>query len=153
MGANNLKVQSVIESAILSVIDKLKSDDGINSINDLNIQLDRENGELLFYDDNESLIDKTIIFDWVENKRPAEVFTKHATSLIKAALASLTAKEVFEDPIIAKPFSVNLTDDEFTVVDELLFIDDELLRIDDPLLKDLDSELDDFLNNLLSDIK
>ena len=37
--------------------------------------------------------------------------------------------------------------------EELLFIDDDVLRLDDPLLKDLDADLDDFLANLLADVK
>ena len=52
-----------------------------------------------------------------------------------------------------KPFSVSLTDEDFVVIEELLFLDDEVLRADDPLLKDLDADLDDFLTKLLSDVE
>ena len=45
-----------------------------------------------------------------------------------------------------KPLSVSLTDEDFVVIEELLFIDDDVLRLDDPLLKDLDADLDDFLS-------
>jgi len=51
-----------------------------------------------------------------------------------------------------KPLSVTLTDDDFVEIEELLFVDDDMLRADDPLLKDLDTELDEFLTKLLSDI-
>ena len=68
-------------------------------------------------------------------------------------LTLLVAKNVFDSPHIMKPFSVSLTDEDFVVIEELLFIDDELLRADDPLLKDLDADLDDFLTKLLSDVE
>lgn len=153
MSANNTKTQTVIESAFSKALEKLDKDHSTVITNDLHVQIDRESGELSIYDDAEALIEKTVIFDWVNSELPEEVFTKHATSALKAALVSLASKEAFELSCIAKPFSINLTDEEFSVIEELLFIDDELLRIDDPLLKDLDADLDDFLDKLLSDIK
>lgn len=153
MGTNNLKIQSVIESAFTSALDKLSKSKVVATISDLYVQLDCETGDLLIYDDSETQIEKTIIFDWIGKKQPENTFIKQASAIIKAALANLTSKEAFEQTFILKPFSVNLTDDEFTVIEELLFIDDELLRLDDPLLKDLDADLDDFLNKLLSDVE
>jgi hypothetical protein len=52
-----------------------------------------------------------------------------------------------------KPFSINLTDDNFAVIEELFFLDEDLLKSEAPLLKDLDVELDIFLEKLLSDVK
>lgn len=153
MGAYNTKIQSLIEATFSKALDKLEKEHSAGPINDLHVQLDRESGELSIYDEGEALIEKTVIFDWINNEQPEEVFIKHATSAIKAALVSLAAKEAFELTCIAKPFSINLTDEEFTVIEELLFIDDDLLRLDDPLLKDLDADLDDFLDKLLSDVE
>ena len=39
------------------------------------------------------------------------------------------------------------------MIEELLFIDDDMLLLDDPLLKDLDTDLDNFLANLLADVE
>ncbi|MDD2438312.1 MAG: hypothetical protein PHF41_12305 [Massilibacteroides sp.] len=153
MSAANTKVQEIIESTFTSALEKLNNDGSIHAISDLYVQADRESGDLSIYDDNESLIEKTIIFDWVDNKQPEEVFLKHTTAIIKSALVSLASKEAFEQPCIVKPFSVNLSDEDFAIIEELLFIDDEILRLDDPLLKDLDADLDDFLDKLLSDIE
>ena len=66
---------------------------------------------------------------------------------------ALEAKQTELAPCFLKPFSVSLTDEDFSVIEELLFLDDENLRLDDPLLKDLDADLDDFLAKLLSDVK
>ncbi len=153
MGANNAKTQSVIESMFSSVLEKLEKEHATGLVNDLYVQIERENGELSVYDDSEELVDKIVIFDWIEDKQPDVEFMSQAVEILKTALASLSAKDAFENPCIAKPFSINLTDEDFTVIEELLFIDDEVLRIDDPLLKDLDAELDDFLDKLLSDVK
>ena len=75
------------------------------------------------------------------------------SATLKAVLAVLVTKKVFDNPCFLKPFSVSLTDEDFSVIEELLFLDDENLRLDDPLLKDLDADLDDFLAKLLSDVK
>lgn len=153
MNAKSIKVQAVIESVFTKVLDRLQKDNGIALISDLHVQIDRESGELSLYDDRGSLLEKIVIFDWINSKQPEELFIKHASSLIKAALSSLVSKDAFNIPCLLKPFSVNLVDEEFTDQEELLFLDDELLRIDDPLLKDIDAELDDFLAKLLSDVE
>lgn len=151
MGTNNTKVQAVIESAFSSALEKLAT---ISSpVNDLHVQLDRESGELSIFHEDESLLGKIIIYDWIDNPQPEESFEKQAIAQIKSALVSLASKEAFEKPYILKPFSVNLTDEDFTIIEELLFIDDDVLRLDDPLLKDLDADLDDFLDKLLSDVE
>jgi hypothetical protein len=72
---------------------------------------------------------------------------------VKAVLTILSTKNIFDVPRFMKPLSVSLTDEDFVVIEELLFIDDDMLRLDDPLLKDLDADLDDFLANLLADVK
>ena len=65
----------------------------------------------------------------------------------------MSTKNIFDVPRFMKPLSVSLTDEDFVVIEELLFIDDDMLRLDDPLLKDLDADLDDFLAKLLSDVE
>lgn len=152
MSANNTKVQSVIESAFESAIAKLTGNDAGNLISDLYIQADQESGELQFYDDEEHLIDKIVIFDWVSNTEEDDAFTKRVVSTVKSALASLDTNRIFDHPRFMKPLSVSLTDEDFVVTEELLFLDDDTLRLDDPLLKNLDEDLDDFLTKLLSDV-
>lgn len=153
MSANNAKLQAVIETTFNSAIKKLTANEASNCFSDLFVQVDAETGELQIYDEGESLIEKTIIFDWVNANDSDEQFTRQVTATLKAVLAVLVTKNVFEDPCFLKPFSVNLTDEDFAVIEELLFLDDENLRLDDPLLKDLDADLDDFLAKLLSDVK
>ena len=144
MSANNAKVQAVIETTFNSAINKLAANEAGNCYSDLYVQVDAESGELLIYDEEDVLVEKTIIFDWVNTACDAS---------LKAVLAVVVTKKVFDNPCFLKPFSVSLTDEDFSVIEELLFLDDENLRLDDPLLKDLDADLDDFLAKLLSDVK
>lgn len=153
MSANNAKVQSVIETVFTSAIAKLTKDENGNLISDLYIQADPESGELLIFDEEEKLVEKTVIFDWVGTKEEENAFNKRVAASVKAVLTILTTKKVFDHPRFLKPLSISLTDEDFVVIEELLFLDDEMLRLDDPLLKDLDADLDNFLANLLSDVK
>ena len=52
---------------------------------------------------------------------------------------------------ILKPYSFVLEDDDHENVEELYLVDDDIVIIDEELMKDLDSDLDNFLNNLLKD--
>lgn len=153
MNATIAKVQSLIENAFMSVVEKLTKDESGNFVSDLYVQADAESGELQIYDDEEHLIEKVVIFDWVNSSEEESAFNKRVAASIKAVLTILSTKKVFDAPRFMKPFSVSLTDEDFVVIEELLFIDDDMLRLDDPLLKDLDADLDNFLANLLADIK
>lgn len=151
MNLNNTKVLSIIESTFNSVISQLVSDDSGNSHSDLFVQVDAESGELQIYDEAENLIERKVVFDWVD-QTDDEAFHEQIVAAFRAALSTLVAKDAFEKSCFSKPFSVSLTDEEFTVLDELLFLDDDTFRLDDPLLKDLDTDLDHFLTDLLSDL-
>ena len=144
MNANIAKVQSLIENAFTSAIEKLAKDESGNFISDLYVQADAESGELQIYDDEEH---------WVNSNEEENAFNKRVAASVKAVLTILSTKNIFDAPRFMKPLSVSLTDEDFVVIEELLFIDDDVLRLDDPLLKDLDADLDDFLANLLADVK
>ena len=117
------------------------------------MQADAESGELQIYDDDEHLVEKIVIFNWVNSNEEENAFNKRVAASVKAVLTILSTKNIFDAPRFMKPLSVSLTDEDFVVIEELLFIDDDVLRLDDPLLKDLDADLDDFLANLLADVK
>jgi hypothetical protein len=153
MSANNVKIRSLIETAFGKALENLSNEKDGALISDLYVQVDRESGELSIFDDAEKEIKKIVLYDWIKSQEEESVFTKKVASSVKAALTTLSSKGTFDDIRFVKPFSVSLTDDDFVVIEELLFIDDELFRLDDPLLKDLDKELDEFLKNLLSDVE
>ena len=153
MAENTMKVHSLIEKAFTAAVDKLNRDPEGNYISDLYVQIDKDNGELQIYDDEERLIEKVTIFDWANSDLDEEAFTKQAIATLKAVLTILSTKKAFECPRLLRPLSVSLTNESFIVIEELIYIDDDTLRLDDPLLKDLDEDLDKFLADLLSDVK
>jgi hypothetical protein len=152
MSANNAKVQSVIESVFQSIVTKLAGDASGVLVSDLFIQVDQESGEVQIFDDAENLLDKVVIFDWINKNEDEATFIIRITSTLKVVLSLLTSKGAFAKQNISIPFAVSLTDEDFSVIEELLFIDEEILRVDDPLLQNLDEDLDLFIAKLLSDL-
>ncbi len=153
MSENKANIQSVLESVFTTALEKIEKNSAGKFINDIFVQVDAESGEVQIFDEEEQLVEKTVIFDWVNSPEDEETFNKKVAPVLRAVLAILAAKNAFEKPCFIKPFSVNLTDEDFVVIEELLFIDDDNLRLDDPLLKDLDKDLDNFLTKLLSDVE
>lgn len=153
MGTSLTQIQSILEALFQSAIQKMTTNDSGNYISDIYVQVDPENGEVQIYDEEENLVDKTIIFDWVNNTENEEVFNRRVTDVLKSVMKALVAKKAFDNSQFIRPLSVSLTDESFVVIEELLFLDDEMFRLDDPLLKDLDADLDIFLDKLLSDVK
>ena len=148
---NNTKVQSIIEKTVLSALNTLIENEIM--VNDLFVQVDPTNGEFQVYDENENLLDKVIIFDWINKRESEQSFNTRVSGIIKSALISLQEKDAFERSNLMKPLSVSLTTEDFSVIEELLFLDEEFLRFDDPILKDMDKDLNDFLDKLFSDMK
>ena len=153
MNANITKVQPLIEKAFVETIDQLTKEESANLVSDFYVQVDAETGELQIYDDAERLMNKVVIFDWVNSPEEEDAFNKKVAAAIKAVLTILSTKNAFDSTRLVKPFSVSLTDEDFVVIEELLFTDDDMLLLDDPLLKDLDADLDNFLDNLLADVE
>ncbi len=154
MSTNKMEIQFLIEKAFMAAIDKLaKEESDGNSVNDLYVQADAGNGEFRIYDEEERLIEKTVIPEWENPSDKDDEFNKRVITSVKPVLAALSAKGVFDIPRLVKPLSISLTDEDFIIIEELLFLDENMLRLDDPLLKDLDEDLDNFLDDLLADIK
>ena len=147
------QIQSILETLFMTAIDKMIKSVNGNYISDIYVQADQETGELQIYDEEEALVDKTVIFDWVNNTEEEDVFARRVSDVVRSVLTGLVSKNVFDNPRFIKPLSVSLTDESFVVIEELLFLDDENLSLDDPLLKDLDADLDEFLSKLLSDVE
>lgn len=146
------KDQAVIESFIRKTIERISKESVGLLMSDLFIQTDIETAEILLFDDNKTLLGKTVIFNWLSLTSDKEAFDALSATTIKDALTVLNAQDFFDNEIFIKPFSVSLTDENFSVIDELLFVDEDILRLDDPLLKDLDKDLNDFLSELFSDM-
>ena len=95
MNANMAKVQSLIENAFTSAVEKLAKDESGNFISDLYVQADAESGELQIYDDEEHLIEKIVIFDWVNSNEEENAFNKRVAASGEGGSYDLVYQEYF----------------------------------------------------------
>ncbi len=121
------------------------------AISDLFVQIDPAAGEVQLFNDKDEELHRVVIYDWIQEGR-TEIPSAMKQEL-RAAVKRLHAARFFDKDQFVRPFSVALTEEDFTIIEELLFIDDELIQLDSALLENLDEELDNFLAELLPDIK
>lgn len=144
-----------IKEVFLNAIETLKDGYQGNSLTDLFVQMDCDNGEILIFDDEGNKISDTIVSVWEErgNSELAyeEVMNRNLKAL-KYVVSDLNRDNAFGVLDTFKPFSISLTDDESVVIEELLVIDDEsVVLLEDDFLEKLEKDFDDFVNNLLKD--
>ncbi|MFC2452536.1 MAG: hypothetical protein ACFNUG_07165 [Tannerella forsythia] len=147
----NVKVQSVIESLFLSVVERLTKDHALRVINSLGVQLDLEAGEIQIFDEQERLLRKKVIFDWADSKNKDEAFTPQKIAIIRSAINKVAGEGAFEHSNFMKPFVIRLTNEDFSTIEALYSVEDTPGEGD--LLKSLDRELKDFYRKLFSDVE
>ena len=147
----NSKVQPVIESLFLSVVERLTKDHEVCVINSLEVQLDIETGEIQIFDEQERLLKKKVIFDWADAKNKDEAFTPQKIAMIRSAINKVAEADVFEHANFMKPFVIHLTNENFSVLKVLYSMEDTAEEVD--LMKSLDRELKDFYKKLFSDVE
>jgi len=139
-----IKVRNIIQEAIDSLISGYKG----SSLTDIFIIYDEENGELSIYDDEENILAKEII-DEQGNLRNDE---NDFTDILRSVVHEMSDEGLFSSLDIFTPFSVNLANEDFVIIEELATIDDDsVIRLDDDFLKRIDKEFDDFLDKLLKE--
>ena len=136
-----------IESVIRESIEIFGSRQDAGSLSDLFLYYNPETADLLVYDDMEQLLSTLPLVSMLDELD--EDIESQLIASAKSTLHTLRSEGLFQKDFIVKPFSVNLIDDSFIVLEELIFIDDDTLKIDQNLMKNLDKELNDFLKNLL----
>ena len=125
-----------------------QSDKDALFVTDIHLQPLSESGELVVYDDDEQVLARTTVQDWVDCV--AEDFYASVELHLKQALEELRKEGTLDRLGIMKPYSfVLIDDDKETVADLLLMDDEETMLLNDELLKGLDEELDAFLKELL----
>ena len=132
MKANEQTLQQV-ERALRKVADKFP--------------LMEEASQLTDIDDDDKEITRCVVEQWIDNKD--DTFYSDVATVLRNALNK--QKKQIEEMSILKPYSFVLEDEDHENVEELYLVDDDIVIIDEELMKDLDSDLDNFLNNLLKD--
>ena len=144
----NEQLALTLESAIRQSLDKFEAQQEMNTtLSDLYLYFDEENSNLVVYDDIENRLIDCDLDNFAET--PDRSREKEFINAAKIAVERLNKEGAFDKEHILKPFSVNLVDSDFIVLEELLFLDNETLKLNDSLLANLDKELNDFLKELM----
>jgi hypothetical protein len=146
MKANEQTLQQV-ERALRKVAEKFPSTEEAIQLTDIHLKVSQESGELAAFDDDDKEITRCVVEQWIDNKEDA--FYSDVAIVLRNVLNK--QKKLIEEMSILKPYSFVLEDDDHENVEELYLVDDDIVIIDEELMKDLDSDLDNFLNNLLKD--
>lgn len=142
----SLKTIDQLNSVILEAIDNLEKSYRGNSLTDLYFIVDIDSNELTIYDDEQNLVNQTIITDW------SGLVEDEIINLLRKSLQDLDFDNKFDKLNVFKPFSVNYADEDFVVLEELLLIEDNsIVRLEDDFLKRMDQDFDDFLSKLLKE--
>ena len=129
---------SILESAVKESLDNYISNNDESSLSDLYLYYDNEDEKLTIYDDLENPLNEISLSQESYN-----------LNTFRTIFQKFEQEHLFDKECISKPFTVSLIDENFIVLDELIFIDDNTLRLGDDLWGNLDKELDDFLKDLL----
>lgn len=145
MKANEQTLQQ-IERAIRKVVEKFPSEEEATLLTDIHLRVNQETGELLAFDDDDKEITRCVVEQWIDNKD--DTFYADVTSALRKMLNE--KREAISNMSILKPYSFVLEDEDRENIAELFVVDDDTIIIDGELMKDLDKDLDDFLDKLLS---
>lgn len=141
---------TLIKDTFLQAIDILAKDYQGSSLTDIFITVDKESGEVAFYDDEENKVSEIVVFNWVN--RVDTLKDEKVISILRDVTQKLDNEEKFSALDIYKPFSVNYADENMMVIEELLVINEEsVVEMDNDLLEKLDKDFDEFLERLLKE--
>lgn len=148
MEANN-KIISLLKGSFTEVINVLANNYQGSSFDDIFITVDKESGEVSFYDDEENRIETIVIDRWINQSGLPD---EKIASVLRVVVEELDDNDRFVPLEIYKPFSISYADENMEVIEELLLIeDDSSLHTDNDLLERFDKEFDDFLDKLLKE--
>lgn len=137
-----------IVSALKTALCRYTSEGDETVVTDIHLQPNSESGELIFFDDDDQELSRTIINEWVEYE--SDDFYTVVEPILRAEVEALKESGKLEKLCLMKPYSFVLVDEDKETVAELLLVDeDDTLLLNDELLKGLDEELDAFLKDLL----
>lgn len=148
-GANR-DALTLVKDTFEEAIDILSKEYQGSSLTDVFITVDKESGEVAFYDDEENKIAEIVVFNWVD--KLDKLKDSEVISVLRSATEQLDSEGKFSLLDMYKPFSVNYADENMDVIEELLLINEEsIVELSNDFLEKLDKEFDDFLDKLLKE--
>lgn len=149
--ATKEKVMQLLSELFLSLLDENNTEHLQSGINDLFVRVDLERGEVALLGEEEEMLASSIIFSWIvpEATEP----TKEMCEMLQTVVAQLERQGYWESTLFEQPFSVVLVDRMFAPIEGLLYLDDDTIQLSKPLLEGLNEDLDNFIHELLGDLK
>ena len=144
MKATDQTIQQ-IERALLKTASRFPATEEASVMTDIHVRVTQESGELMTFDDDDNELMRCVVEQWIDNKD--DDFYDHVAECIKKSI--LKQKDVLENMSIIKPYSFVLEDDDCDTLQELYVVDDNIAIIDPLSLESFDSDLDDFIDQLL----
>lgn len=145
----NKNISSLIKNTFLQAIDTLAREYKGSSLTDIFVVVDKESGQVAFYDDEENSVACVVIDSWVNHTDEND---HHLIALLRKVTEEIDNEGLFSSLDLFKPFSVNYADDSFLVIEELLLInEDSLMKLDNDYMEKFDREFDEFLEKLLKE--
>ncbi len=134
-----------VERFLRKIAQKFPSDNETSLVTDIHVRVSQESGEMLAFDDDDKEITRCVVEQWIGNND--EHFYDDIASALTSTLKSFSS--VADNLGILKPYSFVLETEEREHIAELYIADDDTIIIGKELMEGLDSELNDFLENLL----
>ena len=144
MKATDQTIQQ-IERALLKTASRFPASEEASVMTDIHVRVTQESGELMTFDDDDNELMRCVVEQWIDNKD--DDFYDHVAECIKKSI--LKQKDALENMSIIKPYSFVLEDDDCDTLQELYVVDDDIAIIDPLSLESFDSDLDDFIDQLL----
>ena len=116
-------------------------------LTDIHVRVSQDSGELLAFDDEDNEITRCVVEQWIDNKN--ENFYDEVAKTLRDIMRKNS--ETIDNLGILKPYSFVLEDDDKENLGELYLADDDTIIVGGDLMENLDSDLDNFLDDLLKE--
>ena len=116
-------------------------------LTDIHVRVSQDSGELLAFDDEDNEITRCVVEQWIDNKD--ENFYNEVAKTLRDIMRKNS--ETIDNLGILKPYSFVLEDDDKENLGELYLADDDTIIVGGDLMENLDSDLDNFLDDLLKE--
>ena len=116
-------------------------------LTDIHVRVSQDSGELLAFDDEDNEIPRFVVEQWIDNKN--ENFYDEVAKTLRDIMRKNS--ETIDNLGILKPYSFVLEDDDKENLGELYLADDDTIIVGGDLMENLDSDLDNFLDDLLKE--
>lgn len=116
-------------------------------LTDIHVRVSQDTGDLMAFDDDCKEVTRCVVDEWIDNHDNTAAFYNDVEEIIRSVIVSKNVNLG-----VMKPYSFILENEAGEHVAELYVVDDdETVILPASFLEDMDKELDDFIEKLLSE--